>query len=228
MSIPAGPRKDTEVPMKYIRKPRLSPIEQRRQQLAKQIEELHQRVATKTRNTFKTDKGYEQWQKKWPERLAELEDELSILNDPGEYDSLPAAVVAEELGLSIGLVESLIYCGEIEPTDKSGESAGDRVSRDELARVIEFGLNELLRLHEQDAAQVFEDSMRHLHVGDLETAEKAYRRIEVRDSSIGHYSVAYGIGLNLAKGNFSEAQEDIEFVLGRDPIKKTATLNYLL
>jgi hypothetical protein len=74
---------------------------------------------------------------------------------------------------------------------------------------------------------VFEDSMRHLHVGDLETAEKAYRRIEVRDSSIGHYSVAYGIGLNLAKGNFSEAQEDIEFVLGRDPIKKTATLNYL-
>jgi hypothetical protein len=46
--------------------------------------------------------------------------------------------------------------------------------------VIEFGLNELLRLHEQDAAQVFEDSMRHLHFGDLETAEKAYRRIEIR------------------------------------------------
>jgi len=67
------------------------------------------RSATKA---FKTDKGYEQWRKKWPERLAELEDELSILNDPGEYDSLPAAVVAEELGLNIGLVESLIYCGD--------------------------------------------------------------------------------------------------------------------
>ena len=83
------------------------------------------------------------------------------MNDPGEYDSLPAAVVAEELGLSIGLVLSLIYCGEIEPTDKSGESAGDRVSRDELARVIEFGLDELLHLHEQVASQVFEDSMHH-------------------------------------------------------------------
>ena len=92
--------------MKPIRKPRLSPIEQRKQQIAKQIDELRQRVATKTRRDFKTDQGYEQWRKHWPERLAKLEAELSILNDPGEYDSLPTAVVAEELGLNIGLVEA--------------------------------------------------------------------------------------------------------------------------
>jgi len=83
--------------MKPIRKPRLSPIEQRKQQIAKQIDELRQRVATKTRRDFKTDQGYERWRKHWPERLAKLEAELSILNDPGEYDSLPTAVVAEEL-----------------------------------------------------------------------------------------------------------------------------------
>jgi hypothetical protein len=116
----------------------------------------------------------------WPEMLAKLEAELSILNDPGEYESLPAAVVAEELGLSIGLVEALIQCGEIEPTNTSEESKRDRVSRDELAR------DELLRIHEKDAAPIFEDSLRHLQDGDLEAAEKAYRRIEVRDSFIGH------------------------------------------
>ena len=32
------------------------------------------------------------------------------------------AVVAEELGLSIGLVEALIQYGEMEPTDTSEES----------------------------------------------------------------------------------------------------------
>jgi phosphate uptake regulator len=104
------------------------------------------------------------------------------------------------------VVESLIHCGEIEPTDKGEESARDRVSRDELARVIEFGVEELLRSHEQDAVQIFEDSMRYLQEGDLETAEKAYRRIEVRDSLIGHYALAYSLGLNLAKGNYSEVQ----------------------
>jgi hypothetical protein len=213
--------------MNSIRKPRRSPIEQRKQQLTKQIDELHQRVATKTRKNFKTDSGYEQWQKKWPVRLAKLEEELSILNDPGEYDSLPAAVIAEELGLSTGVVESLIHCGEIEPTDTGEESARDRVSRDELARVIEFGVEELLRLHEQDAAPVFEDSMRHLQEGDLEAAEKAYRRIEVRDSYIGHYTMAYRIGLYLAKGNYSEAQSEIDFVLRREPIERMATLDYL-
>src|SRR4030095_4462734 len=140
-----------------------------------------------------------------------FEDELSILNDPGEYDSLPAAVIAEELGLSIGVVESLIHCGEIEPTDTSDESKRDRVSRDELARGIEIGLGELLRLHEQDAAQVFEDALRHLQDGDMEAAEKAYRRIEVRESSIGHYTMAYRIGLDLANGNFKDAQSDVDF-----------------
>jgi hypothetical protein len=43
--------------MKPIRKPRLSPIEQRKQQLAKQIDELRQQAATKTQKSFKTDKG---------------------------------------------------------------------------------------------------------------------------------------------------------------------------
>jgi phosphate uptake regulator len=140
---------------------------------------------------------------------------------------LPTAVVAEELGLSIGLVEALIQYGEIEPTDTSEESRRDRVSRDELARVIEFGLDELLRLHEQDAAQIFEDALRHLQDGDLEAAEKAYRRIEVRDSLIGHYAMAYRIGLDLAKSNFDEAKSTINFVLREEQIERTATLSYL-
>jgi hypothetical protein len=39
--------------MKPIRKPGLSPIEQRKQQLAKQIDELRQQAATKTQKSFK-------------------------------------------------------------------------------------------------------------------------------------------------------------------------------
>jgi hypothetical protein len=39
--------------------------------------------------------------------------ELSILNNPGEYDQLPPAIVAADLGMSTAKVRLLINGGEI-------------------------------------------------------------------------------------------------------------------
>lgn len=65
---------------------------------------------------------------------------VGVLKSPaknGEYDQLPIAVVAEELGVNMSAVRNLIWSGEVEPSDTSNESSKDRVSRAQLERAIE-------------------------------------------------------------------------------------------
>jgi hypothetical protein len=126
-------------------------VEIRREQIHKQLAKLREEQAAKTRKHYKSDHGYEQAHNRRADTIDRLEQELSMLDDPGEYNELPIAVVADELGLTMNRVSLLIGGSEIEASDESQEF----VTRDELARAVEAGVKELLRLSDQEAAEVF-------------------------------------------------------------------------
>jgi hypothetical protein len=50
----------------------------------------------------------------------------------------------------------LISGGEIEPSDTSEDSPRDRIMRAELERIIDLGIDEILRLSEQESAEIFD------------------------------------------------------------------------
>src|SRR5947209_12762347 len=117
--------------------PRSQPIAQRVRTITLQIARLQGQLSSKTRNNFTSDFHYRSWLEKTNDLLAELENELSVLTDPGEYNQLPPAVVAEELGTTTSKVRLLIKGGEILA---SGEAAHAYVRREELAAAYEAGL----------------------------------------------------------------------------------------
>jgi molecular chaperone GrpE (heat shock protein) len=61
------------------RKSRRPPVAQRAEQIAREVEKLEAEYEKKTRRQFKTDEGFENWRAKNREKLAELNEELSIL-----------------------------------------------------------------------------------------------------------------------------------------------------
>lgn len=90
-----------------------SAVEQRREQIAAQVDRLRRRLASRTRNAYSSDFYYERWVGQSSALVDELLAEFSTLDDPGEYDQLPLAVVAEELGTTPSKVRLLIKSGEI-------------------------------------------------------------------------------------------------------------------
>jgi hypothetical protein len=213
--------------MRRTRGTTLSPIQLRKQQIAKEIEKIHERAATKTRRHFKTEKGFAEWRRRQAEKIAELEEELSILDDPGEYAELPAAVVAEELGLSLDQVNSMLRGGELDPSDTSEGSKNDRVSRAELERALEVGTGELLRMLGQEADEIFEEAVGLAHARDLEKIEKAYKRIESRDGYRGMRVPALGIAIELLKGDVEGAQSSLRIWMDMDQESLAALFTYL-
>jgi len=155
-------------------KRRGSPIELRKKQIEREIERVYEQASKWSRQDFKSQQGFERWQESWPEKIAYLRRELSALNDPGEYDELPIAVVAEELGLTSDKVHQLISGGDVEPSDTSEDSPRDRIMRAELERIIDLGIDEILRLSEQESAEIFDSSLALLSEGG--------RAVEVRSS----------------------------------------------
>ena len=143
------------------------------------------------------------------ELITELEDELSVLNDPGDYDRLPPAVVAEELGTTVNKVRQLIKGGEILA---SGKVAHEYVSREELAAACEAGMKELLRHLGQEAAEVFEESIVHLHQGQLRLAERACQRLIARDTLVGAFALPYETALLLARVELDEVDARVRFI----------------
>jgi hypothetical protein len=155
--------------------------------------------------------------------IARLEQELSMLDDPGEYNELPIAVVADELGLTMNDVGVMIAQGEILSPD---EEERERVTRDELALLAEVGAEELKRLSDQEAPEIFERTVPVPQRGEIEQAEREYRRLEARDSSIGPYAYAYRMALDLAKGEY-EFEWSLKFISRQDFTERTAMLAYL-
>src|SRR5215204_4426621 len=89
------------------RKSRRPPVAQRNEQIAREIEKLEAEYEKKTRRQFKTDEGFENWRSRNREKIAELQEELSVLKDPGRYNEIPLAIAAEELDLTLDEINSI-------------------------------------------------------------------------------------------------------------------------
>jgi hypothetical protein len=208
------------------RKPRISPIELRKQQIYKELDKIREETATKTRRHFKTDQSFEEWKRRRAEKVAELDEELSILLDPGEYEELPFAVVAEELGITADNVRLLVGLRELEPSETGEGSKEDRITRAELEQALEIGADELLRLADQESPEIFEEALPYFHAGDIEVAEKVYQRIKERDSWHGSHAPACELALDLLKGDLHGAMDRVRHMCEMDINYNTAMLPY--
>lgn len=189
--------------------PRSQPVAQRIHAVTTQVERLRGLLSSKSRNNFKSDVHYRSWLEKTTDLLTEWESELSALSDPGEYDQLPPAVVAEELGTTTAKVRLLIKGGEILA---SGKPTHEYVSREEVEAACETGLKELTRRLEQGAAEVFEESVAYLHQGHMPLAERACRRLIARESIAGAFALPYETALYLARGELDEVDARLGFI----------------
>src|SRR3712207_544866 len=185
------------------------PIAQRARTVTARIAQLKEQLFSRTRYAFKSDYHYRTWYEKTNALLSELEGELSVLNEPGEYDQLPPAVVAEELGTTTDKVRQLIKGGEILAT---GKPAHEYVSREEIGPACEIGAKELLRRLNQEPAQIFDESIEYLHLGRLSSAERACRRLTARESIVGAYALPYETALLLARAEMEEVDARLGFI----------------
>lgn len=204
--------------------PRSQPIAQRVRAITLQISRLREQLSNKTRKNFTSDSHYRSWLEKTNNLLAELENELSVLTDPGEYEQLPPAVVAEELGTTTSKVRLLIKGGEILA---SGKAAHEYVSRDELAAACEVGVKELLRRLDREAAEVFEESVAYLHRGQLGLAERACRRLIARESLVGAFALPYETALLMARAQMDEVDARLRFIRRAEGVERARFIRNL-
>jgi SHS2 domain-containing protein len=210
------------------RKPKYTPIEQRRLQIEKEIERLKLPKNKRTRHDFKSDEAFENWRERQERKLHELNEELIILDNPTEYNEIPLAIAATELGMTLNDMLQIVSEDLVEKSFDGEFPAGDRITRDELARVIEIGADELLRIANQSVEEIFEEAVQALHNGNVEAAEHAYNRIQRFEYERSYlYWNACSIGLHLLRGEFEEFAHAFDFVTYHDEIKLAAILKAL-
>lgn len=188
-----------------------SAAEIRRGHITRQLEHLRSQLATKSPSQYADEIAYRRHVGRTSELISELESEMLMLDCPGEYDELPAAVVADELGLRLDQIRRLIRLGEVET---AGPHARPRLSRAELERMARLGPVTLLSLLSRDAGDIFSEAVDSLKGGDLTAAQRAYKRITSRETCVGDYALALEIALCLADGRYEEAARAVAFVLG--------------
>jgi hypothetical protein len=200
-------------------------VENRRQQITRQLDRLRSQLVKRSPSDYANEKAYKRQLKRSHELISDLEGELLILDWPGEYDELPAAVVADELGLTYEQIRNLIKLGEVAAT---GKTAHERVCRMELERIITVGVPTLLRLGKEEPADIFERAIPHLQNGDLEGAKRAHRRLEARQSWRGPYAPAFLVGLELASGELDGALSSVKLIYEyEDPLRRIVVMTYL-
>ena len=212
--------------------PKPTPIEQRRAQIEKELDNLRLPKNQKVRKEFKSDENFENWKKKQGEKLLQLNQELIILNNPSEYSEIPLAVAAMELGVTLNEMLRIVSEDLVAISSAAIYKAGARITREELARVIEIGGQELVRIVNQDIDEIFADAINYIINGDKESAQKAYDRIEKNYSGIDPHAFAVEFGIQLALGNYEEINYSLDFLARRDndgelasyliPLKKIA------
>jgi hypothetical protein len=202
-----------------------SAVEKRIQQVSQQLDDARLQLARKTRGRYANEGAYIYHRRRSQELIAELEDELSMLTCPSEYDELAVATAADELGVTFEQVRLFIKAGEIEVT---GKPAHERISRAEMERIAALGTAELQRQWEQESAEIFAEAVPHLQAGNLELAERASRRLNARRDWRDVYASVFLLGLKLTKGEIEDAQSGIRSIQEyEDPIKRTLALTHL-
>jgi len=207
-------------------KSRRPPVAQRKEQIAREIEKLEAEYEKKTRRQFKTEEGFENWRSRNREKIAELKEERSVLDDPGPYNEIPLAIAAEELGLTLDDICSIAGDNLVEISTQTYFFAGSRITRSELARLHEVGAGLLLKLAHQEFDEIFEDAVRYFHVGDLEQAEKASKRMDGRVTYSQHTWVCE-IALDLLRGKYEEVVASVRYICKKDDLHDTAILTNL-
>ena len=96
------------------RKPKQSPIEKRREQIEEEIANVQTQVREKTLRDFKSAADFKAFQERRANRLYALNEERAILDRPEEYNEIPFAIVAEELGISLADVLEISRQGLLE------------------------------------------------------------------------------------------------------------------
>lgn len=186
------------------RTPKQTPIEQRRSQIEKELENLRLPKNQKTRKNFKSDENFENWKERQGVKFLQLNEELTILDNPTEYNEIPLAISATELGITLNEMLRIVSEELVETSFVGEYKAGAQMTREELARAIEIGAEELVRIAEQSVEEVFEDGLQHLREGNVEAGEKVLERIYGFDyRSYFPYSIAYSTALELVKGDYS-------------------------
>lgn len=189
-----------------------TPIELRRGQIEREIEKLQLPKNQKTRRDFKSDEAFEIWKERLKKKLHELNEELIILDSPYEYNELPLALAAEELGVTLEDMQAFVR-EELIAVSFNGEyRAGARMAREEIALAAEVGTEELLRIAYQNAENVFEEAIEFMRAGNLARVEKAYERMESFSyESSWSYWEALEIAVNLMRGNYEELKDAFSF-----------------
>lgn len=205
-----------------------SPIEQRRTQIEKELEKLRLPKNQKIRKDFASDENFENWKKKQGEKFFELNEELIILNNPAEYNEIPLAVAAEELEVTLNEMLSIVHEELIETSFDGFYKAGDRITREELARAIEIGAGELVRISEQTIEEIFDEIVKATQNRNIDAVEKAYERIHKFDYRVSlHYSIVCGIALHILKREFDSLQRSFWFIDSFEPLELAAILDKL-
>lgn len=188
---------------------RRSAVEDRRGQITRQLDHLRSQLAKRSPSHYANENVYRRQSNRSHDLISDLEGELLILDCAGEYDELPAAVVADELGLTYEQVRGLIKLGEIAAT---GRTAHERVCRRELERISTVGVPTLLRLGKEEPADIFEQAIPLLQNSDLEAAGRAYRRLVARQSWRGPHAPAFLVGLELVSGKLDDALSSVKLI----------------
>lgn len=209
------------------RTPKQTPVEQRRGQIEKELEKLRLPKNQKTRRDFKSDENFENWKERQGVKFFELNEEVIILDNPIDYNEIPLAIAATELGVTLNEMLGIVREELIKVSFDGEYRAGARISREELARAIEIGADELVRIAEQSVEEIFEEAVKLLHAGNLEAAERAYERIEKFGYSSHQYSIPCGIGLELLRGDFDALSHSFWFVDSYDEISLAGILGNL-
>lgn len=189
-----------------------TPVEQRRGQIEKEIEKLQLPKNQKTRRDFKSDETFETWKERHKRKLHELNEELIMLDNPYEYNEVPLALAAEELGITMDDMQAIVN-EELIATSFNGEyRAGAHVTREEIARAAEVGTEELLRIAYQSAEDIFEEAIEFMRAGDLARVEKAYERMDSFSyESSRYYWRALDVAVNLMRGSYEELKDAFRF-----------------
>jgi hypothetical protein len=181
-----------------------SPVVARVEQISREIEKTNRQLESKTQRHFKTEQSFRQWQRKQFDKIAELEDELRILKYPEDYAELPVPLIADELGIKSSDVNHLIDVKEIF-VSRIGEYTKQKfINRDELGRILDFGVENLLERGQQEPEDIFAEAVDYLHSNNWEKAERAYERLASRDSNYSIRAESLETVINLLKGNLED------------------------
>jgi hypothetical protein len=183
----------------------ISPVKKRIEQIDREIEKTNLQLENKMQRHFKTELAYHQWRQKQYDKIAELGEELRVLQFPEDYAELPVSWAAEELGIKVGEVNHLIAVSEIFVSRTGEYTKQDFIGRDEIGRILDYGVEKMLERGKQEPEDIFVEAIEFVRNNDLEGFEKAHDRLTSRDSRFSIRAEAIETVINLMKGNLEDA-----------------------